>query len=78
MMSFRSVLSGFLPVALEYLPLFTDRLVLVAPATSPTMSAAEWLSKRPLLRLYDERGQGLNTQIDRFCTTTVFSSHRLN
>jgi DNA-binding transcriptional LysR family regulator len=47
MMSFRSVLSGFLPVALEYLPLFTDRLVLVAPATSPTMSAAEWLMKRP-------------------------------
>jgi DNA-binding transcriptional LysR family regulator len=57
MMSFRSVLSGFLPVALEYLPLFTDRLVLVAPATSPTMSAAEWLMKRPLLRLYDERGR---------------------
>ena len=54
------------PVALEYLPLFTERLVLVAPATSPTMSAAEWLTKRPLLRLHDERGQGLNTQIDRF------------
>jgi DNA-binding transcriptional LysR family regulator len=66
MMSYRWVLSGFLPVALEYLPLFTDRLVLVAPATSPTMSAAEWLTKRPLLRLYDERGQGLNAQIDRF------------
>jgi DNA-binding transcriptional LysR family regulator len=30
------------------------------------MSAAEWLSKRPLLRLYDERGRGLNTQIDRY------------
>jgi DNA-binding transcriptional LysR family regulator len=30
------------------------------------MSAAEWLTKRPLLRLYDERGQGLNAQIDRF------------
>lgn len=54
------------PVALEYLPLFTDRLVLVAPAASPTMSAAEWLTKRPLLRLYDERGRGLNAQIDRF------------
>jgi DNA-binding transcriptional LysR family regulator len=54
------------PVALEYLPLFTDRLVLVAPATSAKMSAAEWLSKRPLLRLYDERGRGLNTQIDRY------------
>ncbi|HDR2471118.1 TPA: LysR family transcriptional regulator [Enterobacter soli] len=54
------------PVALEYLPLFTDRLVLVAPAMSAKMSAAEWLSKRPLLRLYDERGRGLNTQIDRY------------
>lgn len=54
------------PVALEYLPLFTDRLVLVAPAASPTMSVAEWLAKRPLLRLYDERGRGLNAQIDRF------------
>lgn len=54
------------PVALEYLPLFTDRLVLVAPAASPTMSVAEWLTKRPLLRLYDERGRGLNAQIDRF------------
>lgn len=54
------------PAALEYLPLFTDRLVLVAPATSAKMSATEWLSKRPLLRLYDERGRGLNTQIDRY------------
>lgn len=54
------------PVALEYLPLFTDRLVLVAPAASPTISVAEWLTKRPLLRLYDERGRGLNAQIDRF------------
>jgi Transcriptional regulator len=54
------------PVALEYLPLFTDRLVLVAPATSAKMSAAQWLAKRPLLRLYDERGRGLNTQIDRY------------
>ncbi len=54
------------PVALEYLPLFTDRLVLVAPTTSAKMSAAEWLAKRPLLRLYDERGRGLNTQIDRY------------
>ncbi|MDK9607561.1 LysR family transcriptional regulator [Lelliottia wanjuensis] len=54
------------PVALEYLPLVTDRLVLVAPAASPTMPAAEWLTKRPLLRLHDERGQGLNRQIDRF------------
>ncbi len=54
------------PAALEYLPLFTDRLVLVAPATSAKMSATEWLAKRPLLRLYDERGRGLNTQIDRY------------
>ena len=54
------------PVSLESLPLFTDRLVLVAPAASPTMSVGEWLTKRPLLRLYDERGRGLNAQIDRF------------
>ncbi|SFO08477.1 DNA-binding transcriptional regulator, LysR family [Candidatus Pantoea varia] len=54
------------PVALDYLPLFTDRLVLIAPATSTAMLAAEWLKKRPLLRLYAERGRGLNAQIDRF------------
>ncbi|MFW0700114.1 LysR family transcriptional regulator [Pantoea sp. R13S299] len=54
------------PVALDYLPLFTDRLVLIAPATSPSMLAAEWLKKRPLLRLQAERGRGLNAQIDRF------------
>jgi len=54
------------PVALDYLPLFTDRLVLIAPATSTSMLATEWLKKRPLLRLYAERGRGLNAQIDRF------------
>lgn len=55
------------PIALDYLPLFTDRLVLMAPATrSLSLSAADWLKKFPLLRLHTERGQGLNMQIDRF------------
>ncbi|MDW8846479.1 LysR family transcriptional regulator [Erwinia sp. MMLR14_017] len=54
------------PVALDYLPLFTDRLVLIAPATSPSLLAADWLKKRPLLRLHAGRGRGLNAQIDRF------------
>ncbi len=55
------------PIALDYLPLFTDRLVLMAPATpSLSLSAADWLKKYPLLRLHAERGQGLNAQIDRF------------
>ena len=54
------------PVALDYLPLFTDRLVLIAPASSPSLPADDWLKKRPLLRLHAERGRGLNAQIDRF------------
>ncbi|MDH0054559.1 LysR family transcriptional regulator [Pantoea ananatis] len=55
------------PIALDYLPLFSDRLVLIAPGTtSLSLSAAEWLKKYPLLRLHTERGQGLNAQIDRF------------
>lgn len=54
------------PVALDYLPLFTDRLVLIAPATSSSLLAADWLKQCPLLRLHAERGQGLNAQIDRF------------
>ncbi|PIF15149.1 LysR family transcriptional regulator [Candidatus Pantoea floridensis] len=53
------------PVALDYLPLFTDRLVLVAPATS-SFSVADWLKKVPLLRLHTTRGRGLNAQIDRY------------
>lgn len=54
------------PVALDYLPLFTDRLVLIAPAASSSLTAADWLKKSPLLRLHAERGRGLNAQIDRF------------
>jgi len=55
------------PIALDYLPLFTDRLVLIAPTTpSLSLSAADWLKKCPLLRLHPERGRGLNAQIDRF------------
>ena len=53
-------------VALDYLPLFTDRLVLIAPAASPPLLATDWLKKRPLLRLHAGRGRGLNAQIDRF------------
>lgn len=55
------------PVTLDYQPLLTDRLVLIAPAAlSSSLSAADWLKKRPLLRLHTERAQGLNEQIDRF------------
>ncbi|MBD8163350.1 LysR family transcriptional regulator [Erwinia persicina] len=50
---------------LDYLPLFTDRLVLVAADTS-SVSVADCLKKWPLLRLRTERGRGLNTQIDRY------------
>jgi len=55
------------PVSLDYLPLFTDRLVLIAPATSPSsLGVADWLKQCPLIRLHAERGRGLNEQIDRF------------
>lgn len=53
------------PVPLDYLPLFTDRLVLVA-ADASSVSVAGCLKKWPLLRLRTERGRGLNTQIDRY------------
>lgn len=53
------------PVSLAYLPLFNDRLVLIAP-DSTSVCVQDWLNKRPLLRLRTERGQGLNRQIDRF------------
>lgn len=51
--------------ALDFYPLFEDRLVLVTPQDK-TYSADEWLKQRPLLRLYTERGRGLNGQIDLF------------
>lgn len=52
-------------VPLDYLPLFTDQLVLITPENRP-QSIADWLRKLPLLRLHTERGQGLNMQTDRF------------
>lgn len=53
------------PAQLSYHTLFEDRLVLITPNKND-LSAAEWLKKLPLLRLYNERGRGLNAQTDRF------------
>ncbi|AHM73992.2 LysR family transcriptional regulator [Yersinia hibernica] len=50
---------------LAYSPLFEDRLVLVTPSDN-AFSVDEWLKHLPLLRLYTERGSGLNAQIDLF------------
>ncbi|MBS0057662.1 LysR family transcriptional regulator [Yersinia sp. Marseille-Q3913] len=50
---------------LHFQPLFEDRLVLVTPKDN-TLTPDEWLTCLPLLRLYTERGRGLNTQIDLF------------
>ncbi|QGU87179.1 LysR family transcriptional regulator [Erwinia sorbitola] len=59
---------------LDYLPLFNDQLVLIAPQNTP-LSIDQWLKKLPLLRLHTERGQGLNAQIDRFLQASeLFSS----
>ncbi|MFW5392380.1 LysR family transcriptional regulator [Yersinia sp. 2544 StPb PI] len=50
---------------LHYHPLFDDRLVLVTPQDK-ALTLDEWLKHLPLLRLYTERGRGLNAQIDLF------------
>ncbi|HFF1618346.1 TPA: LysR family transcriptional regulator [Yersinia enterocolitica] len=50
---------------LNFYPLFDDRLVLVT-AQNKTHSPDEWLKHLPLLRLYTERGRGLNAQTDLF------------
>ncbi|KAB7896333.1 LysR family transcriptional regulator [Rouxiella sp. S1S-2] len=50
---------------LEYHRLFEDRLVLVTPDNSPR-DVQQWLKALPLLRLYHERGRGLNVQTDQF------------
>ncbi len=50
---------------LDFYPLFDDRLVLVT-AQNKTHSPDEWLKCLPLLRLYTERGRGLNAQTDLF------------
>ncbi|QLK63625.1 LysR family transcriptional regulator (plasmid) [Enterobacteriaceae bacterium Kacie_13] len=53
------------PAPLSYQVLFEDNLVLVVPEDNG-LSLREWLKKLPLLRLYAERGRGLNAQTDRF------------
>jgi DNA-binding transcriptional LysR family regulator len=50
---------------LEYRALFEDRLVLAVPEES-ALNVEQWLAKLPLLRLYTERGRGLNLQTDLF------------
>ncbi|WP_227726082.1 LysR family transcriptional regulator [Yersinia proxima] len=50
---------------LDFYPLFEDRLVLVTPKNK-THAPNEWLKYLPLLRLYTERGRGLNAQTDLF------------
>ena len=53
------------PAPLSYHVLFEDNLVLVAPEDNG-LSLSGWLKKLPLLRLYADRGRGLNAQTDRF------------
>jgi DNA-binding transcriptional LysR family regulator len=50
---------------LSYRTLFEDELVFVVPADNGT-TVAGWLKQKPLLRLYPDRGRGLNMQTDRF------------
>ncbi|CNK14014.1 LysR family transcriptional regulator [Yersinia enterocolitica] len=50
---------------LNFHPLFEDRLVLVTPEKN-ALAPQEWLARLPLLRLYTERGRGLNAQIDLY------------
>lgn len=52
-------------LVLDFYPLFEDRLVLVTPQNK-THAPDEWLKYLPLLRLYTERGRGLNAQTDLF------------
>ncbi len=51
--------------SLRHHVLFDDQLVLVTPEESQ-LSVDTWLQRLPLLRLYNERGRGLNAQIDMF------------
>lgn len=53
------------PAPLRHHRLFEDQLVLVVPFDHGLCVNA-WLKNMPLLRLYTERGRGLNAQIDRF------------
>lgn len=45
--------------------LFEDHLVMVTPENNE-FTVENWLNKLPLLRLYAERGRGLNAQTDMF------------
>ncbi|MGC6387049.1 LysR family transcriptional regulator [Ewingella sp. S1.OA.A_B6] len=50
---------------LQHHALFEDRLVMVTPGDDE-FSVENWLNRLPLLRLYTERGRGLNAQTDMF------------
>ncbi|GBU14066.1 transcriptional regulator [Enterobacterales bacterium] len=50
---------------LRHHSLFEDSLVMVTPEDSE-LSVEEWINRLPLLRLHNERGRGLNAQIDMF------------
>lgn len=50
---------------LHFHPLFEDHLVLIVPQDK-ALPFDVWLKELPLLRLYTERGRGLNAQIDQF------------
>lgn len=50
---------------LRHHALFEDRLVMVTPKESE-FTVEEWVNRLPLLRLFTERGRGLNAQTDMF------------
>lgn len=50
---------------LRHHALFEDRLVMVTPGDNE-FTVENWLKRLPLLRLYTERGRGLNAQTDMF------------
>lgn len=56
------------PEPLSYHALFEDRLVLVTPQDTG-ISVERWLKTLPLLRLYPQRGGGLNAQTELFLHT---------
>lgn len=58
--------------SLSFHPLFEDRLVLVTPGSS-NMSTQQWLNTLPLLRLYPQRGSGLNSQTELFLYSSKLS-----
>jgi DNA-binding transcriptional LysR family regulator len=50
---------------LYYQALFKDHLIMVTPADDGC-TVETWLKRLPLLRLYNERGRGLNAQTDMY------------